>query len=419
LVATLKNTTDTDKITDNMKKTLFLLSFLLLTLTNFAQQSKVVAVNYTEKILEKGIFAVKPSDMFAKPELWLKVWIDHPVPISMYSEDEKKWQRHLNEKVEDLIQTYSPASDEQLYNNDNLKLPIDQRDIDNEPITPYTWKWLDLEKEENGEKVVAKLRRPNWWILANNADKIGNVVYLELSEQGITGGFTVKKIRVSQIDTRLMKPKREGDYTYRPLTGWFQHETSDVWDYTFSNGETIGATPNHPFFSERRQDYIPIGEIEIGEPIRNPQNEVITLASKVKRTNGTEKVYNLEIYRDHNFLVGKSSLLVHNSCFTALLSDIKKWVHTEFNAQSLEKIKDFEQRLLANDPFVWQEPIYTTIINGKTYLLDGHHRIQAAININFTGEIPAIEIPIAEIFKFNGGIYKNAQDVIIASKQIH
>ncbi len=114
-----------------------------------------------------------------------------------------------------------------------------------------------------------------------------------------------------------MKSKREGDYTYRPLTGWFEHETSNVWNYTFSNGETIGATPNHPFFSERRQDYIPIGEIAIGEAIRNPQNEVITLTSKTPRTNGTEKVYNLEIYRDHNFLVGNGRLLVHNSCLPA------------------------------------------------------------------------------------------------------
>jgi hypothetical protein len=50
--------------------------------------------------------------------------------------------------------------------------------------------------------------------------------------------------------------------------------------------------------------------------------------------------------------------------------------------------------------------------------LDGHHRIQAAININYTGEIPHIDIPIAEIGTYNGGIYKTAQEVINASKLI-
>jgi hypothetical protein len=322
-----------------MKKHFLLLSFLLWTSATFAQQSKVVAVNYSEQALNKGIVALKPADIFRKPELALQVWIDKPVPLSMYNDKEKKFQEYLNEKAENIIKTYSPIGDEAFFSNDNLKVSIDQRNIDNEPITPYTWKWLDLEKEENGEKVVAKLRRPNWWILANKADKVGNVVYLELAEQGITGGFTVKKIRVSQIDTRLMKFKREGDYTYRPLTGWFQHETSNVWDYTFNNGETIGATPNHPFFSERRKDYIPIGEIEIGEPIRNPQNEIITLASKEKRTSGIEKVYNLEIYRDHNFMVGKSSLLVHNSCFT-LLADIQNAILTKDLKKALINGKD-------------------------------------------------------------------------------
>ncbi|NBB31425.1 hypothetical protein [Cellulophaga sp. BC115SP] len=62
--------------------------------------------------------------------------------------------------------------------------------------------------------------------------------------------------------------------------------------------------------------------------IHNPQNEVITLASKTPRTNGTEKVYNLEIYRDHNFLVGNGGLLVHNSvCLLAslVLGSLNNW----------------------------------------------------------------------------------------------
>ncbi len=139
----------------------------------------------------------------------------------------------------------------------------------------------------------------------------------------------------------------------------------------------------------------------------------------IQLLDSTVSVYNFEVSDFHTYFVESQSIWVHNACSTALLSDIKKWVHTEFNAQSVDIIKVIEQQLLANDPWVWQEHVYTTVINGKTYLLDGHHRIQAAININFTGDIPFTEIPIAEISKFRGGQYKNAQDVIIASKKIH
>jgi hypothetical protein len=58
----------------------------------------------------------------------------------MYDDKEKRYQEYLNEKSEKIVKTYSPVADEASYTNDNLKLPVEQRSIDNEPITPYTWK---------------------------------------------------------------------------------------------------------------------------------------------------------------------------------------------------------------------------------------------------------------------------------------
>ena len=118
-----KTTSDTNKIKDNTKKHFLLLSILLQTPLTFAQQNN----------------------------------IDQPVSISMHSENEKKQQRHWNEKVENIIQTYSPRSNQQLYANDNLKLPIDQQNIDNKPITHCSQQWLDLEK-----KMMAKKQLPNF-----------------------------------------------------------------------------------------------------------------------------------------------------------------------------------------------------------------------------------------------------------------
>lgn len=353
-----------------------------------------------------------------KPQSLLSYWGDEAVPVEQYSKVERAFQQQLNEHLaQDFVLAYSPAH-KGSFPEDNISIPIAERHIDNEPITPYTWKWVTFHIiHEDGGMDEVKLCRPNWWLRMIGADRTDTQAYLHLPELGIMGSALIAKIQVCQLDTRFLNQKREGDYSYQPLTGIFKHQQGYVWDYKFSNGEIIGATSNHPFFSLDRNDFVSVGDLRIGECVKTQTGISISLVAKHSRPK-PEPVYNLEVYRDHTYLVGKEGIVVHNSCLTALLSDIRKWVHTEFNAQSLERIREYERRLLANDPWIWQEPIYTTVINGKTYLLDGHHRIQAAMNINFSGEIPHIDIPIADIAKFRGGQYKNAQDVIIASKKI-
>jgi len=51
------------------------------------------------------------------------------------------------------------------------------------------------------------------------------------------------------------------------------------------------------------------------------------------------------------------------------------------DAQSAEKIKTFETALKNVDMSIFSEPIFTTQNGGSTFILDGHHRIQAAINV--------------------------------------
>jgi hypothetical protein len=124
----------------------------------------------------------------------------------------------------------------------------------------------------------------------------------------------VKEIIPSYVDTRFADFPATGNLKYRPITGWFARTVPEVWNYVFTSGDTIGATPNHPFFSEDRQAYIAIGDLRIGERVKLEGEVAATLHTKWKRENGQETVYNLEVWRDHNFHVGKSGLLVHNSC---------------------------------------------------------------------------------------------------------
>lgn len=135
----------------------------------------------------------------------------------------------------------------------------------------------------------------------------------------------------SYIDTRVHTFDAPKGFTYRPITGWFERTAGDVWDFVFSTGDTIGATSNHAFFSEDRQLYWPIGEFAIGERVKLKSGSTAALDEKLKRPGLTERVYNLEVWREHNYHVGMEGLLVHNNCINEIedyvrrVSGINNW----------------------------------------------------------------------------------------------
>lgn len=259
--------------------------------------------------------------------------LEKPLPVEEMSPVQIAQQQELNKLYgHEFVLSYSHYSDSLLFPENNYDLPVTLRRIDNEPITPYNWRWISLELEEpNGQVLTAHLRRPSWWIANNDAGEIGNLVYLNLPEMAISGWSKVTGIRPSYIDTRVATFDSEGNYCYRPITGWFTRMAPETRDFFFSTGDTIGATPNHLFFSETRQEYVPAGELEIGEQVKLASGEAASFAGKGARSVGPEQVYNLEVWRGHNYHVGNYGLLVHNDCDLGdIREDIKRWKKGEF-----------------------------------------------------------------------------------------
>lgn len=50
--------------------------------------------------------------------------------------------------------------------------------------------------------------------------------------------------------------------------------------------------------------------------------------------------------------------------------------------QDAEKIAKIVEKIKSNDSFIFAEQIHVYIFKGKTYILDGHNRIKAAIQNN-------------------------------------
>lgn len=310
-----------DKTRPLWQRPFFIFTSLLLTLciTTFAfninksqteaKSNQTIAISSTQ--------SKRPLDYFQQPDNLIGLW-DTIVPFAkeIYTEEEINAQRLINGKTEDGIITYSPLSKEKEWTS-----------IDVEVITPFSWKWIDLElTKEDGTLSTIHLRRPNWWFKELKADNVGNKIFLNMSEMGIVGYATVRNIRINQLDTRFWDENRKGDYVNRPVTGKFEHESSDVYYLYFAdNPEPLGITGSHPIRSDDRNDWIAARDLRIGEKVKT--RDGATILKSRKKSIRRQKVYNLEVYKDHNFLVSTDKILVHNSCeeiFNSLFKQAEK-----------------------------------------------------------------------------------------------
>lgn len=76
--------------------------------------------------------------------------------------------------------------------------------------------------------------------------------------------------------------------------------------------EVIEGTPNHPFWSLDRNDWVPLGELEEGEHLQGEAGVAFVLTHVI--VNRSVPVYNIEVHGEHVYQVGELGFLVHNAC---------------------------------------------------------------------------------------------------------
>ena len=65
------------------------------------------------------------------------------------------------------------------------------------------------------------LRRPNWWLIEQGANQVGNQVALSMPELGAEGFAEVLAIWPNQLDTRLWEHPTDGPQVVSPIIGRF------------------------------------------------------------------------------------------------------------------------------------------------------------------------------------------------------
>lgn len=143
-------------------------------------------------------------------------------------------------------------------------------------------------------------------------------------------------------------------------------------DLTLENGETITSTYNHPYYVPKLRKYIKAGALDDGMEVIDYKGNFLKIV-KVNNYYENKPVYNLNVDINHNYYIGNSSVLVHNTC--------ESLISNKINIDS-ESVKNMAKTVVSN---LTSKPAITTLgvlITGKI-ILDNS-------NYNFVKSVDAI-----------------------------
>ncbi len=167
-----------------------------------------------------------------------------------------------------------------------------------------TWRLLSAEIErEDGARVEVELLRPVAWI-EEQAFTPGARIYLRLEELNVAGWATIRA-----VDPCPTLSNGHGNL----VTGRFvTRGATNLVEATFSDGTVLNGTSIHPVWSLDRMDWIPLGELAIGEHVYSNDGP-LHLVEHTAHSQPTD-VYNIEVDCEHVYQVGDAGILVHNTC---------------------------------------------------------------------------------------------------------
>ncbi len=125
-------------------------------------------------------------------------------------------------------------------------------------------------------------------------------------------GFkTIEEIEVG--DKVLSEDETTGEVAVKTVTETYVNETDEL-IHIGVNGETISATPTHPFYVDKL-GWTLARSLSAGDVLVLSNGELVTVEwVQHEILESPIKVYNFEVQDFHTYFVGQSSVLVHNDC---------------------------------------------------------------------------------------------------------
>jgi RHS repeat-associated protein len=165
------------------------------------------------------------------------------------------------------------------------------------------WKRLTLvvDGQLDGEDFIAEtLKSPQW--MAENHAQVGGTVWMEVRELGIASFARVLAIEEA--------PEIEAGPGCVVLSR-FTRENHNLIELHLGSGEKLELTDTHLLYSATRDQWVSAGSLWEGEYLQGAFATVPVLA--MEWVEGGRQVFNLEVERDHRYVVGDARVLAHNA----------------------------------------------------------------------------------------------------------
>ena len=182
----------------------------------------------------------------------------------------------------------------------------DGNEIDSE-VDPTTWKEVTLQMQ-NSEVAwdtydIHALRSPEW-LAREGCSRIGDKIWFEMDEVGLHGWARVKEV----ADCPTL-----ASGAGNVVLATFSHFNNDVYRLRLEGvAEPLEPTGLHRLYSATRGAWVATRSLQVGEWLRTRDGE--KRVESIEREVGTQRVYNLEVEREHCYFVGDTQVLAHNSC---------------------------------------------------------------------------------------------------------
>ena len=134
------------------------------------------------------------------------------------------------------------------------------------------------------------------------------------------GQEPIEEIEVG--DRVLSENELTGEVAVKTVTETYINETDEL-IHIGVNGETISATPTHPFYVDKL-GWTLARSLRAGDVLVLSNGELVTVEwVQHEILESPIKVYNFEVEDFHTYFVGESSVLVHNDCIVGSYKDLK------------------------------------------------------------------------------------------------
>ncbi|QDU08161.1 polymorphic toxin-type HINT domain-containing protein [Gimesia aquarii] len=283
--------------------------------------------------------------------------------------------------------------------------PVEEDDTEfGKHVDPATWKLLKLKAPKlDGTLANVSLLRPNHWLTQQSAT-VGGTVYISVPECGIDGNATVLSIEACPPIAANPGPG------FQVVTGTFQHQAAKILDIAVEGeSKPISTTPNHPFWSVDRQEFVRADSLTVGERLQSLNG--ITTVMKISPRGPPEPVYNLEVQVKHTYYVADSGVLVHNGKNCGVGESVYQHTDDAGNVNYIGitnnlKTRSGAHRLDASKTGTTMKPITNKLTHDQARTIEAkliRQRLRAA---RTKGLINGFE-PVAEQLKKAGLLNKN------------